>query len=193
MCYFVVCFIENCTIFSYYSIVAPEVIRPFSEYHVSVSLHESTSPCEIRIGIEGIQNRYTNYREAFLQPYTSQLIRFSTGFMDADQYRLTAEGLSGIDFHNERPISFVAKNASIFVQTDKAIYKPGDLVQFRILVLDINLKPVPSLAPVNIFITVNCVYAGGRYISRLASVRTISIILSTTESAVLCANRNFIA
>lgn len=75
--------------------------------------------------------------------------------MDAGQYRLTAEGLSGIDFHNERPISFVAKNASIFVQTDKAVYKPEDLIRFRILVLDINLKPVPSSEPVNIFITVN--------------------------------------
>lgn len=148
-----------CSVFflriSHYSIVAPEVIRPFSEYHVALSLHESTTPCEIRVGIEGIQNRYANYREAFLQPYTSQLIRFSTGFMDVgDQYRLTAEGLSGIDFRNERPLSFVAKNASIFVQTDKAIYKPGDLMRFRILVLDINLKPVPSIQPVNIFITV---------------------------------------
>lgn len=141
-------------VFSYYSIVAPEVIRPFAEYHVAISLHESTTPCEIRLGIEGIQNKYTNYREAFLQPYTSQLIRFNTGFMDTDQYRLTAEGLSGIDFRNERPLSFVSKNASIFVQTDKSIYKPGDLIRFRILVLDINLKPVPSLQPLNIFITV---------------------------------------
>lgn len=139
---------------SHYSIVAPEVIRPNSEYHVAISLHDSSSPCEIRVGIEGIQNRYTNYREVNLQPYTSQLIRYSTGYMASGQYRLNAEGLSGIDFRNERPLSFVDKNASIFVQSDKAIYKPGDLVQFRILVLDQNLKPVPSQEAINIFITV---------------------------------------
>ncbi|XP_055295249.1 thioester-containing protein 1 allele R1-like isoform X3 [Sitodiplosis mosellana] len=137
----------------HYSIVAPEVIRPNSEYHVAVSLHDSSTPCEIRVGIEGIQNKYSNYREANLQPYTSQLIRFSTGYMGSGQYRLNAEGLSGIDFRNERPLSFVGKNASIFVQSDKAIYKPGDLVRFRILVLDQNLKPVPSQEPINIFIT----------------------------------------
>lgn len=74
--------------------------------------------------------------------------------MEAGNYRLNAEGLSGIDFQNERPLSFVSKNASILVQTDKAIYKPGDLVQFRILVLDLYLKPVSSAQLVNIFITV---------------------------------------
>lgn len=141
-------------VFRYYSIVAPEVVRPNSEYHVAVSLHESSTPCEIRVGIEGIANRYANFREASLQPYTSQLLRFSTGYMEPGQYKLNAEGLSGIDFRNEKPLSLVLKNASIFVQTDKAIYKPGDVVQFRILVLDLNMKPVANLEPVNIFITV---------------------------------------
>lgn len=75
--------------------------------------------------------------------------------MEPGQYRLNAEGLSGIDFRNEKPLSLVLKNASIFVQSDKAIYKPGDLVRFRILVLDLNMKPVPSAEPINIFITVN--------------------------------------
>lgn len=138
----------------HYSIVAPEVIRPNSEYHVAVSLHESSTPCEIRVGIEGTANRYENFRDVNLQPYTSQLLRFSTGYMEPGQYRLNAEGLSGIDFRNEKPLSLVLKNASIFVQTDKAIYKPGDVVNFRILVLDLNMKPVPSLEPINIFITV---------------------------------------
>lgn len=138
----------------HYSIVAPDVIRPNSEYYVAISLHDSLTPCEIRVGIEGIQNGYSNYRDTSLQPYTSQLLRFNTGFMQPGQYRLNAEGLSGIDFRNERPINLVSKNASVFVQSDKAIYKPGDLVRFRILVLDYNLKPVTSQQPINIFITV---------------------------------------
>lgn len=143
---------------------------------MAISLHDSTSPCEIRVGIEGIQNRYSNYRDVNLQPYTSQLMRFNTGYMESGQYRLNAEGLSGIDFRNERPLSFVAKNASIFVQSDKAIYKPGDLVRFRILILDHNLKPVPSQEAINIFITVKlhvffflkslCVENCGEFFSR---------------------------
>lgn len=140
--------------FSHYSIVAPDVIRPNSDYHVAISLHESSTPCEIRVGIEGIRNRYANFRDVTLQPYTSQFIRFNTGYMDPGQYQLVGEGLSGIDFRNEKPLSVVSKNVSIFVQTDKAIYKPNDLVQFRILVLDLNLKPHQSLDPINIFITV---------------------------------------
>lgn len=74
--------------------------------------------------------------------------------MQPGQYRLNAQGLSGIDFRNEKPINLVAKNASIFIQTDKAIYKPGDLIRFRILVLDQNMKPVSSQEPISIFIAV---------------------------------------
>ncbi|XP_031630826.1 CD109 antigen-like isoform X2 [Contarinia nasturtii] len=158
----------------HYSIVAPDVIRPNSEYHVAISLHDSSTPCEIRVGIEGIQNGYSNYRETSLQPYTSQLIRFTTGFMQSGQYRLNAEGLSGLDFRNERPLSLVSKNASIFVQSDKAIYKPGDLVRFRILVLDHNLKPVPSQQPTNIFIT----DGGNNRIKGFANLKTSRGIVS---------------
>lgn len=75
--------------------------------------------------------------------------------MEPGQYKLSAEGLSGIDFKNDKPISFVAKNASVFVQTDKAIYKPGDLIRFRVLVLDQNMKPLASQEPIQIFITVS--------------------------------------
>lgn len=38
-------------------------------------------------------------------------------------------------------IFVIAKTCSVLVQTDKAVYKPGDKVQFRVLVLDGNAKP----------------------------------------------------
>lgn len=75
--------------------------------------------------------------------------------MSAGQYKITAEGLTGIVFKNETIISLNAKNASVFIQTDKAIYKPGDLVRFRVLVLDPNLKPLSVNGPMVVFITVS--------------------------------------
>jgi len=41
---------------------------------------------------------------------------------------------------------------SVLVQTDKAIYKPGDKVQFRVLILDSETKPLPATS-VEIYIT----------------------------------------
>lgn len=130
--------------------MAPDIIRPNSDYHVSVTLHDSSSPCQMRVGIESRKSKYENFRDITIQPLTSQLIRFSTGSLEPGQYRLNAEGLSGLDFHNEQPINFLSKNVSIFVQTDKALYKANDLIQFRVLILDINMKPISSQELVHI-------------------------------------------
>lgn len=108
----------------------------------------------MRLGIEGSNNRYKNFHDITVPPYTSQLVRFVTGYMEPGGYKLSAEGLTGLVFHNEKQLSLVMKNASIFVQSDKAIYKPGDTVKFRILILDINLKPMPASELINIFILV---------------------------------------
>lgn len=82
------------------------------------------------------------------------MIRFITGHMELGDYVLSAEGLSGLDFQDEKTINLQMKNASIFVQSDKAVYKPKDIVRFRILTLDMNMKPLSSFELVNIFILV---------------------------------------
>lgn len=62
--------------------------------------------------------------------------------MKTDRYNLTAEGLTGIRFTNETQLHFDAKQFTVTVQSDKAIYKPQDIVHYRVLVMDANLKPV---------------------------------------------------
>lgn len=109
----------------------------------------------MRVGIEGIDNRYKNVRDITIQPYTTQLIRFVTGYMAPGGYKFSAEGATGIQFQNEKLLTLVMKNASIFIQSDKAIYKPGDTVKFRILILDMHLKPMPDFELVNIFVLVS--------------------------------------
>ena len=45
-------------------------------------------------------------------------------------------------FEKEDYIQRDAKTMSIFIQTDKAIYKPGNVVKMRALVVDADLKPI---------------------------------------------------
>lgn len=56
-------------------------------------------------------------------------------------YRLIAEGITGISFRNESRLQLNEKRFSVLVQTDKALYKPGDVLHFRVLVLDPSTKP----------------------------------------------------
>jgi CD109 antigen len=57
-------------------------------------------------------------------------------------YFLIAKELEvgGREMHSV-PLHLITKRFSIFVQTDKAVYKPGDEVQFRIIILNAETKP----------------------------------------------------
>jgi len=59
---------------------------------------------------------------------------------------------SGNNFESSKRIEIVKKKFSVFIQTDKSIYKPADKVQFRVLLLDADTRPF-NASKVKIFIT----------------------------------------
>lgn len=59
-------------------------------------------------------------------------------------YKLDVKSLTGDFFERSVDLDLNSKKYSVFVQTDKSIYKPADKVQFRILVLDFNTRPFPA-------------------------------------------------
>lgn len=73
--------------------------------------------------------------------------------MDEGNYKLIAEGQTGLTFTKEIALSMPSKSQSILIQTDKAMYKPGDTVKFRALVLDSDTKPA-TVSKMDVFITV---------------------------------------
>lgn len=76
------------------------------------------------------------------------------GKLDQGNYKLIAEGQRGLNFSNEISLNLPTKNESVFIQTDKAMYKPGDKVRFRVLVLDSDTNPA-TVNNMNVFITVS--------------------------------------
>jgi MG2 domain/Macroglobulin domain MG3 len=58
----------------------------------------------------------------------------------------------GDNFESSVKLALNTKQFSVFIQTDKAIYKPSDKIQFRVLILDSETKPF-SPASVEIYIT----------------------------------------
>lgn len=69
-------------------------------------------------------------------------------------FRLYLDGedeSSGVRFYRYADLHVSPKNSSLFVQTDKGIYKPGDTVRFRAIHVDEDLVPVA--APINAHVT----------------------------------------
>lgn len=127
----------------FYTIVAPENIRPESDYCVSVSIHNQSEPVTIKLSIEDDDDDVIIAKEVTIESGETKLITLPIDDLTVNKiFKFTAEGIAGIVFKNLTLLNVESKNCSIFIQTDKAIYKPGESIKFRILVLDFNLKPV---------------------------------------------------
>lgn len=126
---------------SFYTIVAPQHVRPHLDYKVSVTLHNDVQPVQMRLSIQDGKD-YKNEQVVTIDSNKTELVTLHVGDLDVTKgYKFVAEGLSGILFKNESTLKIESKNVSVFIQTDKAIYKPGETIKFRVLVLDAELKP----------------------------------------------------
>ncbi|KAK7085668.1 hypothetical protein SK128_025978, partial [Halocaridina rubra] len=123
---------------------ARRILRPNRDYKVVVAMHNTTEPVQITVEVGGqvdgggsILNRQT----ADLQPHSSQILQFQIGDLGPGLYNLTVIGSGGLTFFNTTALEYVHKSYSVFIQTDKSIYKPGDLMQFRVIVVNPLLRP----------------------------------------------------
>lgn len=144
----------------FYKVVGPRTVRPNSEYHVAVSIQQTSEPTTVRATLQGISPNgsiYTSEDRVEVQPYTSRILRLEVGDVEYGDYKLVVSGKGGIDFYSDYPVEFVEKSYSVFIQTDRAVYKPGSKVLFRAVVLNSQLKPAAEVRNelLHIFVTVS--------------------------------------
>ncbi|XP_015181620.1 PREDICTED: CD109 antigen-like isoform X2 [Polistes dominula] len=128
----------------YYAIIAPKIVRPDSEYHVTVSTIGVSTPSNVYIELSGNLDNGDHFnvsQTVTVEPYSTRIVRLEIGDTSPGHYTLFARGLTGIQFSNSTELQYVHKSYSVFIQTDRAIYKPGNKVMFRCLILDSRLRP----------------------------------------------------
>uniref|UniRef100_A0A182NGI1 TEP1-F n=1 Tax=Anopheles dirus TaxID=7168 RepID=A0A182NGI1_9DIPT len=76
--------------------------------------------------------------------------------------KLTIDGIDGFSFHQEVELEHRSRSISGLIQTDKPMYKPSDMVRFRVIVLDAELKPPANLT----FIEVNIFNPEGKVVKK---------------------------
>lgn len=145
---------------THYAIVAPRHVRPHLDYKVALTLYQcnqrnaldndarANSTAVVRIAIVDHETNYKNERKIALK--ANNKTRLISLRMDDIKYyrtyRFIAEGISGLKFKENITLKTEIKNISLLIQTDKAIYKPADVIKFRVLVLDYKLRPADTSA-----------------------------------------------
>lgn len=129
--------------FRIYTIVASQNIRSNSNYNVSISVFNQTEPVAMRVAIRSKEAKYRNAQNITIFPNTTQTVTLQLGELNTyAKHRLFVEAFSGLKCAHNASLVIERKNVSIFVQTDKAIYKPEEVIRFRVLVLDSKLRSV---------------------------------------------------
>lgn len=129
------------------TVIGPKTLRPNSDYHVLVSLAESQQPATIDLQLIGARDsnrEQTESKSVLANPGETQTVKFSIGDWPPAEYvfSVTAQAVDrSWNFTQEKTLTYHAKTFSTFIQTDKAIYKPGQLVQFRSIFLTKSLAP----------------------------------------------------
>lgn len=144
----------------YYTIVAPKKLRANTPFLLNVTAYDADQPLtdsiSARFSIEDEENTFGHpmFCDVNMKLNTTETISIPIGNIPSNRiYKLVVRGamdhMAYLDLQTQSHV--------MLIQTDKAIYKPGDCVKFRVLVLNDNLKAA-AIDPKEINITITVVF-----------------------------------
>lgn len=136
-----------------YVILAPQYLRDKHPYQLSVTTLGFDGFAKLHLAIEGS----TNSDEAIsiekyvqLKNNQAQLVELDTTTLPSGSYSLRLLSGSGGEIDSTIPLTVLDKAYSVLIQMDKPIYRPGNTVKFRVLVLDQTTKPLAELKTIKV-------------------------------------------
>nr|AVP12646.1 CD109 antigene-like protein 1 [Littorina littorea] len=120
-----------------YVVVAPSKVRPGMEFSVSVNILKATGDVTVTASMVRTNNQSTvstnvaTFQEGAPGTIDLQMPKV----LQSGTYELQVSGAGGLTFSNKTHVTFSAKSKSVLIQTDKAMYKPGQTVNFRVLAM----------------------------------------------------------
>nr|XP_022294895.1 CD109 antigen-like [Crassostrea virginica] len=124
-----------------YIVIVPSEIRPGVPLIVSVNILKARANVNVKADlIENTNNHVATAHGVFSQNVPQTLTIQVPDNLGPGSYKLKVQGTHGMMFTNETYLYYKSKSVSIFIQTDRAIYKPGSIVHFRAFAIYPNMS-----------------------------------------------------
>ncbi|XP_052891665.1 thioester-containing protein 1 allele S3-like [Anopheles moucheti] len=139
-------------------VVGPKFVRSNQEFTVVISnFEQATSKVDLMLRLEGqTGNGIGGFTIPKIVDVRRKMNRFVTfnipAISSGTNIKLTIDGIHGLSLHLEESLVFLNKSLSGLIQIDKPVYKPGDTVKFRVIVLDTELKPPARVKAISVTI-----------------------------------------
>ncbi|ETN59728.1 thioester-containing protein [Anopheles darlingi] len=132
-------------------LVAPKVIRPQQNYTVVISHFGSNENIQLSVRMEGIDAgagkpslNLTKLTTVKKNANAVIELRLPDQLAQSSSYKLIVDGRQGFRYHRETDLELKSNTLTGLIQLSQPVYKPGDTVQFRAIVLDSELRPAAS-------------------------------------------------
>ncbi|EJY57358.1 AAEL017023-PA, partial [Aedes aegypti] len=131
--------------FRNYVILAPKYLRAKHPYQLSIATHDFNGFTKLHLAIDGYteNDEVANViKEVHLKRSQTQLVEIDTTTLPPGSFSLNILSGSGGEVNLTIPLTVLDKAYTVLIQTNKPIYKPGNVIKFRVLLLDEATKPV---------------------------------------------------
>lgn len=130
-----------------YIFTAPKVLRSETEAHFRLTLSNVKEDGKVSVRLLKYNNDSAVFaaQEYDVKNGESTFLTFNVPKHLDSQAKIEVNGTFGTYvFSGKKEIDFQKSKSNVLVQSDKALYKPGQKVQFRILPIDNDLKPITN-------------------------------------------------
>nr|XP_018913243.1 PREDICTED: CD109 antigen isoform X1 [Bemisia tabaci] len=170
-----------------YFIVASRVVRPGQVYRVAVSVYHSKSPLTVRASIQRNRVELSADAKSIKLDIPETLILKVPPTSVPGEYRLRVEGLydntlGGAAFVNETKLHFSQRAMTVFIQTDKPIYKQSETVRLRAIPINTELRPYEY--SVDVYMLDPNRHIMRRWLSRQSNLGTVSLQYQLSDQPV---------
>ncbi|KAK2537742.1 ovostatin [Columba guinea] len=137
------------TSYSQYVLLVPTVVRSDSPQTACVQFHSLSEPLSLSIILEYGSIRKTLFEESVTRNDYFKCHEFKVPPAASDPLAFISFSAKGptVNLAERRSVAIQNVDSTVFIQTDKPIYKPGQKVMFRVVALDSQFRPVQETYP----------------------------------------------